>query len=126
MQLLALGLFAFGMDSLPFSQIERSASWRHGKQERFGARPANQFLGPGEDTITITGTLVPEIAGSRSALPTLHDMADTGDAHALILGTGELIGNFTINNVAESQSNFLDNGVPRKNDFTITLGRVDG
>ena len=87
MQLLALGLFAFGMDSLAFSQIERSASWR---------------------------------------LPTLHDMADTGDAHALILGTGELIGNFTINNVAESQSNFLDNGVPRKNDFTITLGRVDG
>ncbi|SUJ23459.1 Phage protein U [Sphingomonas paucimobilis] len=44
--LLSLGLFAFGIDTLAFDEIQRKSSWRHATATRIGARDASQFHRP--------------------------------------------------------------------------------
>jgi hypothetical protein len=51
--LLTLGMFVFGMDTLAYSDLQRRITWRHEASDRFGARPAVQFIGPGDDDVTI-------------------------------------------------------------------------
>jgi phage protein U len=123
--LAALGMFVFATDTALFDQLSRERDWRHADTERFGARAASQFLGPGGDKITLSGTLVPELAGSYSAIETLAEMADTGDGHQLADGTGTLYGTFTIRRLSEQHSAIIDNGKARVIGFTLELARSD-
>lgn len=124
-QLLTLGMFLFGMDSVPYSDFQRSQSWRHEGSDRHMARPASQFTGPGEDAITLGGLLVPEIAGSYGALDTLIEMADTGGNWPLVDGTGRVLGNFRIDQLDTTHRMVLAGGIPRAVDFQLRLTRVD-
>ena len=86
---------------------------------------ASQFTGPGEDRIRLSGTLVPEICGSyHSSIETLADMADAGEAYALVNGSGRVLGHYTIETMDERHSNLIDTGEARSVDFTIELARV--
>lgn len=124
MGLMALGMFVFDGDTLLFDGLERNRAWRHGRTERFRARPASQFLGPGEDKITLSGTLVPELVGQYSAITTLAKMADAGEAYLLMRGDGMIFGKYTIDGIAERQSAIIGNGMPRVVGFTLELVRA--
>lgn len=123
--LAALGLFVFETDTALFDKMQRERDWRHPRTDRFGARPAAQFAGPGEDRITLSGTLVPELVGSYYALETLAQMAAEGEAWPLVDGNGYVIGTFTIERLTEDRGNLLDRGEARRTDFTLELSRVD-
>lgn len=123
--LAALGMFVFETDSLLFDSRTRDRDWRHASSERFGARAASQFLGPGEDKISVNGLLVREIAGSYSAIETLVEMADGGDAYPLADGSGRILGTFVITNLREQHNVLIDTGEARVIDFSIDLKRVD-
>ena len=125
MMLAALGLFVFRMPDLAFEELSRRTDWRHARTERIGARAAVQFVGPGVDTITLHGALVPEAGGRFAALDTLRAMADTGETLAFVAGTGQILGHFVILSMDERAGHFIAEGAPRKTDFTIELGRVD-
>jgi phage protein U len=125
MTMMALGQFVFGMDTLAYQELQRSTDWRHPSNSRVGARPARQFVGPGEDSITLTGLLVPEFRGSRKTMDQVRAMADAGRAYALVAGTGDVLGAWVITRVQESGSIFVAEGVARRVDFTIELARVD-
>jgi phage protein U len=123
--LAALGMFIFDTDSALFDELSRRRSWRHGRTERFGARAASQFLGPGQDQVTLSGKLIPELAGSYSSIEKLVEMADTGEAYPLADGLGNILGSFTIETIDEQHSNLIDTGRARTIDFSIDLERVD-
>lgn len=123
--LLTLGMFVFGMDTALYSEFERSQSWRHEGSDRHMARPAMQFVAPGEDTISLGGLLVPEIAGRYAALDTLVEMADTGGNWPLIDGTGRVLGHFIIIRLDTGHRMVLAGGIPRAVDFQLQLTRVD-
>lgn len=125
MMLAALGMFVFETDSALFDKIARARDWRHERTDRFGARAASQFTGPGEDRITLSGILVPEIGGDFWAIETLAQMADEGEAYPLMDGLGNVLGAFTIDRISEEKGNLIDTGMQRRNDFTIELSRVD-
>jgi phage protein U len=74
--------------------------------------------------VTITGTLVPELAGSASAIETLAEMANEGEAWPLMDGTGTILGTYTIDRLANEGALLIDNGLARKVDFTLELTRV--
>jgi len=122
--LAALGMFVFDMSSVLFDDLCRKRDWRNVRTERFGAFPASQYVGPGDDRITLSGTLVPELAGSYSAITTLASMADAGEAYPLANGAGTILGNFTIDSLDEKHSALIDAGLPRVIGFTIELSRV--
>ena len=87
-------------------------------------RKVFQFVGPGDDTITISGTLVPEIAGSYSAITKLASMADAGEAYPLANGAGTIFGHYTIDSLRETHTNIIDDGRPRSLGFSLELTRV--
>lgn len=122
--LAAIGMFVFDTSSALFDELARSRAWRHGRTDRFGAMPASQFLGPGDDKVTLSGRIVPGLAGKYSAIEALSAMADTGEAFPLADGTGKLFGQFTIDGVEETHKNLIDTGQARVIDFTLTLTRV--
>jgi len=123
--LLTLGMFLFGMDTVPYSDFQRSQAWRHESSDRHIARPASQFVGPGDDTITLGGVLVPEIAGTYGALDRLVEMADTGGNWPLVDGAGRVLGHFRIEQLDTTHRTVLAGGIPRAVDFQIRLVRVD-
>lgn len=122
--LMSLGMFAFDLATLPFQELDEKAAWRHGSTPRFGARPASQFLGPGEDSITLSGTLLPGVAGSLGSMAALMQMADQGEAWPLVDGEGDIHGVFIIESIGQKKGHFIVGGTPRKIDFTIELKRV--
>jgi phage protein U len=122
--LLAFGLFVFELPSLLFDELQRRTDWRHASNERVGARDASQFLGPGKDHVSISGTLLPEVAGSFASIRTLRTMADEGEAWPLTAGTGQVLGNFVLVALDERQKFFTLDGVPRRTDFVLELERV--
>lgn len=124
-QLLTLGMFVFGMDTMAYSDLQRRITWRHEQSERHLSRPASQYVGPGEDTITLAGHLVPEIAGSYGAIDRLIEMAGTGDHWDLLDGTGRVLGQFLIAGIDQTHVAVMGGGLPRAVDFSIELQRAD-
>lgn len=123
--MLALGMFVFMRQTLPHQTLQRDAEYRWPSNSRVGKRDAFQFLGPGEEKITLAGTLYPELTGGRLTMTAIRLMADQGRAWPLLDGTGTIYGMYVINNISETGSLFFADGTPRKIDFTLTLTRVD-
>lgn len=125
MGMMALGQFVFGLDNLTYRDLQRSNEWRHPTNSRVGARPAGQYVGPGEDSITLSGVQIPEFRGKRLALDELRTMADAGSAYALVGGNGEIFGAWTIRRLQETGTYHTSEGIARKVEFTLELGRAD-
>lgn len=123
--MMALGLFVFAIGTVPYQQLQRQRQWRHPSSSRIGRRPARQFVGPGDDTITLSGTLYPEITGGKLSMAALAAMADTGKAWPLIDGSGTVYGLYVIEDISETGSLFFADGSPRKIDFSLKLTRID-
>ncbi len=123
--MLALGLFVFMRQTLPFQTMQRDTEYRWPSNSRIGKRDAFQFLGPGEESITLAGVLYPELTGGTLTLTTLRLMAEEGRAWPLLDGNGLIYGLYVINNVSDTGSVFFSDGTPRKIDFTLKLTRVD-
>lgn len=123
--MLCLGLFVFALDTLSYQELQRRSSWKHASQARVGARNASQYLGPGDDVITLTGVVMPEFIGDPVSLSMLRLMADQGAAWVLVEGTGTIYGAFVITEMQETKTLFHVDGEARRIEFTITLQRVD-
>lgn len=123
--LMALGMFAFEIGTLPYQQLQQAWEWRFAQAERFGALPASQFIGAGAETITLSGALYPvEGIGAWSEIQSIREMADTGDAYTLTSGAGEVLGDFFIRKLDLTQDLFFVDGVARRGDFNLSLERA--
>ncbi|GAA0672609.1 hypothetical protein FHT00_001698 [Sphingomonas insulae] len=123
--LLALGMFVFSIDTLAFDDLNRRANWRHATSTRVGTRDATQFTGPGEETISLPGSVFHEIADGSVSIDELRAMANTGDAWSLVDGRGYVYGAFVITGIDDRGKGFFPDGTPRQIDFSIELLRVD-
>ncbi|EYT17877.1 MULTISPECIES: phage tail protein [Acinetobacter] len=124
--LMCLGQFPFTTDTLTFTEIQRQRSWQYADNAVAKGRKKRQFIGPGDDIITLPGVIYQEYGfGNRFSIDELASMADSGQGFVLVDGSGYLYGVYTIDNIDETKQVLLFNGVPRKVDFTIKLTRVD-
>lgn len=124
-QMMALGLYVFGLHTTPYQQFQRTVSWRHPTNSRVGKPPASQFVGKGEEPITLSGVLYPEITGGVISLAALEEMGDQGKAWPLIEGTGRYYGLFIIEEMSETKTEFFNDGAARKIEFSLKLSRTD-
>ena len=123
--LMCLGQFVFGLQSLAYEELKRSSSWRHPNSSRVGARAARQFVGVGDDTVTLSGWIAPELTGKYWSIAALRAMGDIGMPYALVTGTGEVLGQFVIENLNETGTLHYQDGTPRRIAFDLQLTRVD-
>lgn len=123
--MLSLGMFVFSLSTLAYQELQRQTNWRHASNSRVGAPPALQFVGRGDDTITLPGIILPELAGSALSLDALRLMANTGKAWPMVEGTGRIYGLWVIESLSETKTVFFRDGTPRRIEFTLTLKRTD-
>ncbi|MCO7508937.1 phage tail protein [Serratia fonticola] len=123
--MLILGLFVFRLQTLPYQTMQRNVDYRWSSNSRIGLRPALQFLGVGEEKITLSGVLMPEITGGKVSLQLLDAMAAEGRAWPMLEGTGTIYGMFVVNSVSETRTEFFSDGSARRIEFSLTLTRVD-
>ena len=123
--MLALGMFVFSLSTLAYQELQRQTDWRHISNSRVGAAPARQFVGRGDDAITLPGILLPELAGSGLSLDALRLMANTGKAWPMVEGSGRIYGLWVIESLSETKTLFFRDGTPRRIEFTLTLKRID-
>lgn len=123
--MMALGMFVFSLETLAYQEFQRQTDWRHGSTSRIGTNPARQYMGRGEDSITLPGVLLPALAGSPLSLDTLRMMADTGKAWPLVEGTGKIYGLWVIESLSETRTLFFRDGAARRIEFTLKLTRID-
>lgn len=123
--MMALGMFVFSLETLAYQDFQRQTEWRHGSTSRIGTNPARQYLGRGDDSITLPGVLLPALAGSQLSLDTLRTMADTGKAWPLVEGTGKIYGTWVIESLSETRTLFFRDGQARRIEFTLVLKRID-
>ncbi len=122
--MMALGMFIFSLPTAVYQSLRRSTEWRHPSNARMGTSPGYQFVGRGEDSITLSGVLIPELAGSAGSLSLLRRMADTGKAYVLIDGSGTVYGPHVIEKMDEEHTQFFFNGQSQRIDFSIYLKAV--
>lgn len=123
--LMTLGMMVFKRQTLPFTSMAHKATFRWPANSRVGARPAAQYLGPDAETITLTGSLAPEITGGQPSVIALQAMAQSGRAWPLIAGNGLIYGMYVIKELTDTHSELNARGEPKKIDFIVTLERID-
>ncbi|SDK67492.1 phage tail protein [Billgrantia gudaonensis] len=123
--MMTFGMFVFGLSTAAYQELQRQTAWRHQAQGRVGRRPARQFLGIGEESITLNGTLLPQFTGGQQSLDQLREMANQGAAWPLIEGTGTYYGLYVIASLNERKSNFMRDGAAQQIEFDLTLERID-
>lgn len=123
--MLALGMFVFSLSTLAYQELQRQTEWRHPSSSRVGAAPARQFIGRGDDSITLPGIIFPELAGTTLSLDALRLMANTGKAWPMIEGTGRIYGLWVIESLSETKTVFFHDGTARRIEFTLSLKRID-
>lgn len=123
--MMSFGLFVFALGTLPYQELQRQLAWRHPSTSRVGAPPASQYLGRDDESITLSGVLLPELTGGRVSLAAVEEMAESGQAWPLIEGTGYYYGLFVVTALSTTSTVFFQDGAARRIDFQITLKRVD-
>lgn len=123
--MMALGMFVFSLRTAAYQELQRQTDWRHASNNRIGAAPARQFVGRGEDTITLPGIILPELAGSALSLDALRLMANTGKAWPMVEGSGRIYGLWVLESMSETKTIFFSDGTPRRIEFTLSLKRTD-
>ncbi|EIX3565180.1 phage tail protein [Escherichia coli] len=119
------GMFVFQLSTLPHQQIQQSRNWRHVKNERINRSASWQYIGAGDDTITLSGVLYPEITGGEVSLTALTSQAYVGRPWPLIDGVGQIYGMYVITGLNTTRSELDRYGRARKIEFTVTFERVD-
>ncbi|RSU55832.1 oxidoreductase [Sphingobium yanoikuyae] len=122
---MALGMFIFDLPTLAHDELQRRASWRHARSPRVGARDATQFVGPGEETVSLSGAVYAEITDGRVSIDDLRTMAASGEAWPLLDGTGTVFGDYVIEAIDERHAYLMTDGRAQRIDFAIDLLRVD-
>lgn len=115
-------VYTFGMSTVAYNSMRRATNWRWSSQSRTGRSPAMQFIGKGEDSITLEGVIYPQFKGGLNQLPKMREEADKGRPFLLADSLGRVdYGYWCILQVEEVQTNFLQGGIPRKITFLLTL-----
>lgn len=123
--MLALGMFVFSLSSLAYQEFQRQTDWRHAVNNRVGSHPAHQFLGRANDSVTLPGVLLSELAGTALSLDMLRLMANTGKAWPMVEGSGRIYGLWVIDSLSENKTLFFCDGTPRRIEFSLSLKRID-
>jgi phage protein U len=123
--LMAFGPFAFGMHTAAYDELRRQMQFKHGAAVRVGERDNYQYLGAGEEIITLSGTVAPGVTGTLASITQLEAMGLGGQAYVLVDGAGYVYGVYFIDRIETTQRYLFDDGTPRRVDFSVTLYRSD-
>jgi len=123
---MGLGGFRFSVPGINYSQLSRRYHYRWMPQMVIGSRPAQQYLGPGEEELRIHGIIYPHAYGGYSQLNGIRAAAEIGTPMGLASAKGIYFGPWCVRMVIDEQEYFHPNGDPRRVEFDIELVAYGG
>ena len=121
-ELMALGDYRFSIDTAAYEELTRTTEYRWARQDRIGRHPARQYLGPGDDTISLRGAVLSTYRGGTGQVDAMREEAGKGEPLRLVSGTGTVFGLWAILRIRETGRVFVEGGVPRQVGFELRLG----
>lgn len=121
--MMQVGAFKFSLSTAAYQEFSRSTGYRWEGQSRYGQIPAQQYTGPGEDSITLAGDIYPSFAGGIHQIDAMRAYAVKGQPLMLVDGNGYVWGFWVIQSIDENQVVFFQDGTPRKQTFNMKLTR---
>ena len=121
--LIKLGAYTFSIDSAAYQTLSRTTEYRWRAQPRVGRLPAQQFIGPGEETLSLEGVIYPHFKGGLGQLDAMRAEAGKGEPLMLVDGTGRIWQQWVINQVEETHKILFEDGTPRQMEFRLQLSR---
>ena len=119
--LLSLGDYQFGMSTAAHDSMQESTAWRWVTQYRLGRDPALQYVGPGQRTLKLSGTIYPHFRGGLGQITEMKEEANEAEPLTLVDGQGNNMGTWVIKKISETQTNYFRDGIPKKIDFSLDL-----
>ncbi len=130
--LMSLGPARFTVRTIPVNQVARSASFRLASMPVGQARPSQQFLGPGDETVAFEATIYPKVLSPSgdTYLSILRSLAANGARvpfFAIADGlAGSFFGMWVISNIDDDRGLFTPFGEAQRIDVGITIVRDGG
>lgn len=112
--MMVFGMFVFTLRTVPYQQLRHSQEWRHVKNDRVNQSAAWQYIGPGDDTITLDGVLYPEITGGRWSLAALETIGFAGRPWPLIEGDGQIYGMYVMTRLEREKRSLTATATPKR------------
>ncbi len=112
--MMMLGSYPFMLDSAAYQQLKRSSEYRWKQLDRIGRKPAQQYMGPGADQITLSGEILPHWKGGLYQVDAMRAQAAGGRPLVLPEGHGGFVlGSWVILKIEETRSELMADGSPR-------------
>ncbi len=124
--LLALGWHTFQITPLNYQELSREAEFRWAVQNRLGADPVYQAVGPGEVPMSISGLLFPESLGGYGQYQALEATASLMRPVMMVSGFGHVFGLVVITKVGQTHKHIGARGMPRMIEFEIEVKKQGG
>lgn len=122
--LLSWGNFQFEISTLAYDSLRTSASYPWAKVDRMGNTPQLQAMGREHRTKSISGVVFPTYNDiGAGQIEALRELAAKMEPQILVSGDGANLGKWCILSIDEDDSFFFENGVPRKQTFSIEMER---
>ncbi|WEJ72839.1 phage tail protein [Pseudomonas sp. PSE14] len=123
--------YYFNVDTTGFQRLTRTSSYAWRDQARLGRRSAQQSVGLGPETLTLSGVVMPLFirAGDTAQRVgwnqprTLRDIAALREPVHLGTGRGDDLGNWCLTKITETQEALFANGVPRQQTLDLEFTR---
>ena len=111
----------FSVPGQSYDRLSRRYEYRWEPQWRIGSRPAQQYLGPSEESLDIRGVLYPHYAGGFNQLNEMRYAAQFGEPYGLSDARGVYYGKWCIRMIRDEHEFFDREGQPKKVEFSIDL-----
>lgn len=115
------GTYPFMLPTATYQELTRQSTYRWSSQERLRRKPAQQYLGPGADEITLTGEIMPQFRGGLGQVENMRASAKRGKPLLMVDGLGNVWGDWVILSIEEGQTIHNADGTPNVISFTMTL-----
>lgn len=134
--MMRLGDFYFSVSSAAFDKINYVSNYRWVPKDAPTEQgtPILQYNGPGERTMTINGTIFPQmVKNGLGQVEAMRTQAAKGEILPLCYvethggkgGVGKILGNWCIFSISEDRTLFLPDGNPREIHFTMQLKSLE-
>ncbi|ROS05702.1 hypothetical protein EDC56_1251 [Sinobacterium caligoides] len=119
--MMRLGKIKFSVSTRAYNSLSRSTSYRWGEIETLNSVSDKQFLGGGEDDITLAGVIYSHTGAGVTRVDEIRDIAGKGQPLLLVDGRGFIHGYWVIKSISESQTAFGFLGVAKKQEFSVQI-----
>ena len=123
--LLSLGDFRFSIDTAPLDGSDTNAEYPWASVDRLGKIPQLQAMGQEHRTMTLHGVVITSYKGGAAQIETLRAIAARMEPMELVTGDGRALGRWCVMSIRSSDSHLFTDGVPRRQDYSISLERFD-